>query len=95
VVRLAAPRQHHLVNDLAVLGRLRVGVDRDQFVVAVAQALDPQRPYMDEIFLALDEGRDVGGIAGLVGVCRDTGSLPRGVNKNQLEWFAKHGLGSF
>jgi hypothetical protein len=67
VVRLAAPFDRHAVHHLAVLGRLRVHVNCDEFVVAVAQALHAQRPHMYEIFLAGDELAHVGRVAGFVG----------------------------
>ena len=67
VVRLAAPAHRDLVDDLAVLLGGGIGVDGDELVEAVAEALHPERPDVDVVLLPLDEVAHVGGVARLVG----------------------------
>src|SRR5439155_1539064 len=61
-------------DHLAVALRLRIDVDRDQLVGAVAQPFDAERPDVDVILLALDELRDVRRIAGFIGMCDADGA---------------------
>jgi hypothetical protein len=49
---------------------LRIDVDGDELVGAVAHSLDAEGPHIDEVFLALDQLRDIGGVASLVGAYR-------------------------
>src|SRR4029077_16710711 len=44
----------------------RIHVDRDQLVRSVPETFLAKSPYMDEVFLALDETAHVGRIAGFV-----------------------------
>src|SRR5207302_10561752 len=73
VVRLDAGPGGDLADHLAVALRLRIDVDRDQLVGAVAQPFDAERPDVDVVLLALDELRDVRRIAGFIGMCNADG----------------------
>src|SRR5467141_2797481 len=77
VVRLDAGPGGDLADHLAVALRLRIDVDRDQLVGAVAQPFDAERPDVDVILLALDELRDVRRIAGLIVMCDADGADAR------------------
>src|SRR5258706_16272940 len=71
VMRLMAAFERMTVNDLAVIRRTRLHVERDKFVRAVAEAFDAQRPDINEFLLPLDAdeiGRGAGFI-GTNGVC--------------------------
>jgi hypothetical protein len=67
VVRFAASAHGNPGHDLAELRRLRVDVERDELVGAVAHAFHAQGPDVQIIFLALDQVRQIGGVAGFVG----------------------------
>jgi hypothetical protein len=66
VMGFVAAADGDAVDDLAVVGGVGVGVDGDQFVVAVAEAFDAEGPDVDEFFLAFDAGEIRRG-AGFVG----------------------------
>ena len=74
VVRFTAPGQRYLVDDLAVARGLGIGIDRDQFVVAVTEPGNPERPDVHEVLLPFDQARDVGRVAGLVCLSRQAAS---------------------
>ena len=65
VVRLVAAAYGDARNHAAVVRSLRVGPDRDQLVGSVPEALDPERPDVDEI-LVPRHLRQIGRLAGLV-----------------------------
>src|ERR1043166_5118047 len=70
VMRLVPSADGVMVNDLAVVRRSRLDVHDDEFVRAVAEALDAERPDVEEFLLALDAGQ-VGRRAGFVGTGGD------------------------
>ena len=67
VVRLAAPAHAEHMHDLAVIRGLRIHIHGDELVRLVTHALHPERPHVDIVFLALDQGAEVGRITGFVG----------------------------
>ena len=90
VVRLVASADGKGVDHLAVLRRFRVGVDRHQLVLLVADTLHAQGPDVDEVFLADDLGH-VRRHAGFVGSRRAGGERQseRGED-NTPTWAGSH-----
>src|SRR3954469_20552013 len=56
VVRFVAAIDGHAVDYFAERGRARFYIDGNEFVSAIAQAFDTERPNIDELFLAFDAG---------------------------------------
>ena len=65
VMRLVPSADRIAVNDFAVAGRAGLHVHDDEFVRAVAEAFDAERPDIDEFLLPFDAG-EVGRGAGFV-----------------------------
>ena len=68
-MRFVASADRVAVDDLAVVGRAGLHVHDDELVRAVAEALDAERPDIDEFLLPFDAG-EVGRGAGFVGARR-------------------------
>ena len=66
VMRLVAALDRVAVDDFAVAGRAGLHVDGDEFVRAVAETFDAERPDIDELLLPFDAGQ-VGRGAGFIG----------------------------
>ena len=67
MVRFPAPTHAEHMHDLAVVDGLRIHVHGDELVGFVTQTLHAECPYMDIVLLTLDQGAEVGRIAGFVG----------------------------
>ena len=66
VMRLVPSADRMAVDDFAVVRRAGLHVHDDEFVRAVAEAFDAERPDIDEFLLPFDAG-EVGRGAGFVG----------------------------
>ena len=56
VVRFVASLDGRAADDFAVGRRAGLYIDGDEFVRAVAQTFDAERPHIDELFLSVDAG---------------------------------------
>jgi hypothetical protein len=72
VVRFVPSADRVGVDDFAVTGRTGFDIHGDQFVRAVAQTFDAERPDVNEFLLPFDAGQ-VGRGAGFIGVSREQG----------------------
>src|SRR6266850_3952548 len=72
VMRFVPSADRVLVNDFAVTGRTGFHVHDNEFVRAVAEALDPESPDVEKFLLPFDAGEVRRG-AGLVGTPGDQG----------------------
>lgn len=56
MVRFVPPVDGNAVNDFAVVRRAGLCINGDEFVRAIAETFDAERPDIDKLFLALDPG---------------------------------------
>src|SRR4029077_534383 len=69
VMRFSTAADRNIIDDLSIsLGRW-IDVDGDELVALVAHTFYAERPYLEKLFLPLDQRGCVGRKAGLVGYC--------------------------